>query len=359
MQIAFQYSLLTHRDASSEDDVTAAVGGKVYSLQRRLRVLTVMPGVAKTHEAVYAGAQLDALATMLSQKVLLHSVRKGAADARVLLQARRPSASPRDRSCAGLCIAPGCRCSCTEIAQQLLPSHSTSLSDQSCAQDWLVLFLARWHHFSLKLPFGTAPQPGHIDPNLERCPTLASLARVIYAFLRCPLLETSGQAAGDAAAYMRLLWTHLAPHHLLRAMHPVLVSFDDPESDKHERVTLSRGALRSAQGRVVLLDTFHTILVMYRAAALQELPFPPPAASKLRSLVSRLAAARGIAPEVTFCVEGDANARRLEAALIDEPLVGASLSDEEGAEAAKLGFAGWLQHVEGRVSQALERPQAA
>ena len=222
-----------------------------------------------------------------------------------------------------------------------------------------MLFLARWHHFSLQLPFGKAPQPGHIDAHLERCPTLASLSRVIYAFLRCPLLETAGQAAGDAAAHMRLLWTHLAPHHLLRAMHPALVSFDDPESDKHERVTLSRGALHSAPGRIVLMDTFHAIFVMYRAAALPALPFPPPAASKLRSLVTRLAAARGIAPEVTFCMEGDANARRLEAHLIDEPLVGASLSDEEGAEAAKLGFAGWVRHVEGRVAQALEQAAAS
>ena len=88
MQVAFQYSLLTHRGAATDEDAAVAVGGKVYALQRRLRVLTVMPGVAKTHEAVYGGAQLDAVATMLSHKVLLHSVRSGAADARVLLQVR-------------------------------------------------------------------------------------------------------------------------------------------------------------------------------------------------------------------------------------------------------------------------------
>jgi hypothetical protein len=224
-------------------------------------------------------------------------------------------------------------------------------------QDWLILFLTRWHHHMLKLPFGEAPQPGHLDPQLERSPVLSSLTRVVYAFLRCPLLSSSGPPS-DQAAYLRLLWTHLPPDSLFRAIHPILVSFDDPESDKHASVPLSHRALTSSSGRIILMDAFHVILVMYRTAALSELQFPPPANSNLRSLVAKLAASRGIAPHVVYCTEGDTAAQQLEDYLIDEPVVGAQLVEEAGAEAAKLGFAGWLHHLETEVSLSLERANA-
>jgi hypothetical protein len=60
--------------------------GKVYALQRRLRILTVSPGVAKHHDDVFHGASLEPLLAILCQKVLLHSLRSGIADARLLLQ---------------------------------------------------------------------------------------------------------------------------------------------------------------------------------------------------------------------------------------------------------------------------------
>jgi hypothetical protein len=106
------------------------------------------------------------------------------------------------------------------------------------------------------------------------------------------------------------------------------------------------------------MDAFHVIIVMYRATALSEIPFPPAATSRLRSLVAKLAASRGIAPHVVFCTEGDAAARQLEDYLIDESVVDARLVEEAGAEAAKLGFAGWLRHLEGEVSLSLERANA-
>ena len=127
--------------------------------------------------------------------------------------------------------------------------------------------------------------------------------RVIYALLRCTLLASAGPVATDRAAAMHALWSSLGPDALLRAIHPMLVAFDDPESDKHTREPLSRDSLASDRGRVFLMDAYNVIVILYRAAATSAsetgaLPFPPPAGSALRALVRRLVSARGVAPEV-------------------------------------------------------------
>lgn len=87
LQVAFQYSLLVHRAATSEQEAQASHGGQAHTLQRRLRILTVAPSVAKSHESVYAGAQLEPVIAVLGRKVLQHSLGSGPADARSLLQA--------------------------------------------------------------------------------------------------------------------------------------------------------------------------------------------------------------------------------------------------------------------------------
>jgi hypothetical protein len=86
LQVALQYSLLTHRNPVTEEEKASAIAGKVYALQRRLRILTVSPAVAKDHDDVFHGAVLEPLLATLCQKVLVHSLRAGVADARVLLQ---------------------------------------------------------------------------------------------------------------------------------------------------------------------------------------------------------------------------------------------------------------------------------
>jgi hypothetical protein len=166
-------------------------------------------------------------------------------------------------------------------------------------QEWLVIFLARWHHFAKRVPFGTAPQPGRLDIKLTSAQSLSSIPRIAYALLRSALLATSAaEATSDYAAALRVCWASLGPDSLLRAIHPLLVAFDDPESHSHTREPLSRTAFAHGGGRVLLLDAYHVIIVLYRAAALHELPFPPSAGSELRALVRSLAAARGIVPEV-------------------------------------------------------------
>ena len=88
IQVAFQDSLMTHRAPETPEEEAMAINGQVYALQRRLRVLTVSPSVASTHEAVYQGAQLEAVVCALAQKVLVRSIADGVAQARTLLQAR-------------------------------------------------------------------------------------------------------------------------------------------------------------------------------------------------------------------------------------------------------------------------------
>ena len=80
--------MLTQRKPDTDAEAEQAVGGYVFSLQRRLRILTVAPSVARSHADLYASAQLEPVIAMLTQKVLLHSVHDGAAESRALLQVR-------------------------------------------------------------------------------------------------------------------------------------------------------------------------------------------------------------------------------------------------------------------------------
>jgi hypothetical protein len=167
-------------------------------------------------------------------------------------------------------------------------------------QEWLTVFLARWHHFAQELPFGSEPQHTAIDVRLTRAPALSSIPRMIYALLRCTLLATSGHTtSADSQAALRALWPAIGPDSLLRAIHPLLVAFDDPNTAKHTREPLSQSALAGSDGHVLLLDAYHVIVVMYcTSAASQGFAFPPPADCELRATVRQLAASRGIAPEV-------------------------------------------------------------
>jgi hypothetical protein len=58
--------------------------------------------------------------------------------------------------------------------------------------------------------------------------------------------------------------------------------------------------------------------------------------------------------QVRFLREGDPDARRLHAFLIDEPDAAAALEEERpGLEAARLGYAEWLRHIEAAIIRRL------
>ena len=293
VQIAFQYSLSVHRAPANDEEAALAINGEVHVLQRRLRILTVAPSVAKSHDSVYAGAQLEPAMALLTRKVLHHSVSGSPAEARVLLQvcSRWVQVLPLQ-----VCSWQSQDYVVSDVA--VLHRGAAATHQRACMQEWLVIFLARWHHHARKLPFGESPQPGRLDVQLTQAPHLAAVPRIVYALLRCPLLAAMSPLATDAAAAKHALWTCLDPESLMRAIHPVLVAFDDPEGEQHTTETLSRAFLASGKGSVLMMDAYDCFIVMYRAAAAQALPFPPPAKSALRGLVRKLTANRGIAPEV-------------------------------------------------------------
>lgn len=90
LQIAFQYSLLIYRlkkgAAAAADGADGGDGKRVYELQRRLRVLTIAPQVARAAEPLYAGLRVEPSMTLLMHKAVRHAARETVADARLLLQ---------------------------------------------------------------------------------------------------------------------------------------------------------------------------------------------------------------------------------------------------------------------------------
>jgi hypothetical protein len=317
-QVAFQYSLLVFRTVEEAGaDGAAATTRRVYEVQRRLRVRTEAPGVAKRAEGAFSAARVEPVLCVLAHKVLARAVASGAADARRLLQVRTTAAcSPwpqRARPYRYIACSPrvarSCACRCagfTDFHTGVRPVHT-------CAQDFLVTALAHWHHHVARLPYGAPPQRGDIDAELAAAPGLAPLTPLVYALLRSVPLATDAAAAtdGDAAAYLRLLWGCLPPDQLARAIYPLLLAFDGPDEQPLRQCPLSRAALDgpataaddigAAGGRsgILVMDAFHAVLVVQRAtAAAAGAPWPPPPDSTLRRTIQELKATRRIVPEV-------------------------------------------------------------
>ena len=65
-------------------------GARVYELQRRLRVFTIAPAVAKSAGQVYEHLAVAPCLALLMHKALRLSLLQSVADARALLQVRIP-----------------------------------------------------------------------------------------------------------------------------------------------------------------------------------------------------------------------------------------------------------------------------
>jgi hypothetical protein len=87
MQVAFQYSMLVYKKRHPSD-AEGAEGERVYELQRRLRVLTIAPSVAKNAEQVYESLHVEPSLALLTHKALRLARRQSVAEARQLLQVR-------------------------------------------------------------------------------------------------------------------------------------------------------------------------------------------------------------------------------------------------------------------------------
>lgn len=68
----------------------------------------------------------------------------------------------------------------------------------------------------------------------------------------------------------------LEPSFLLRAVYPVLSSFETLDRRAYPRHSLSRAALMVNGSPIYVLDAFTTLIVYYSPTADPALPFPPP-----------------------------------------------------------------------------------
>lgn len=84
MQIAFQYSMLIYKKQRPTDEGTPP--SRVYELQRRLRVLTIAPAVAKTEKQLYDSFFTEPSLALLMHKALRLSQLQSVSDSRQLLQ---------------------------------------------------------------------------------------------------------------------------------------------------------------------------------------------------------------------------------------------------------------------------------
>lgn len=75
-----------------------------------------------------------------------------------------------------------------------------------------------------------------------------------------------------------LLWgsSALEPSYLLRAVYPVLSSYETPDKQAYPRHSLGRAALITSGSPIFFLDAFTSLIVYYAPTADPSLPFPPP-----------------------------------------------------------------------------------
>eukprot|EP00892_Ulva_mutabilis_P001550 jgi/Ulvmu1/11396/UM075_0058.1 len=319
IQVAFQYSLLIYRvqkgdeDAADESAAAAAVasGGRrrVYELQRRLRVLTVAPQVARSSEALYAGLRTEPSMTLLMHKAVRHAARESVADARLLLQ------------------------------------------------DWLAQFIVGWHQHTGKLPEGSTASHTDIDATLSAAPAaIAALVPALHALLRSdPFSPERSVARADGTRALLLLWASLSPPDLLLCLYPMLVAVENVEDVEPSRCPLSLASLRDMPAEMFLLDAYRRVFVMYRQQS--RLPFPPQPECMLRKMTKAMREQRRIVPEVVFCREGDAQAAEMQAYLINEPIPKARLDEDEAVEASMLRYEDWLHHLQKRAAFWLATPR--
>jgi len=109
VQFAFQYSVMLPVDAPADEAASAAPR---FEVQRRMRITTVAPRLAKTHEVLFSNAQADTVAKVLMHKVLQCQADEGPHSARSLLQ------------------------------------------------DWFVIMASRFHHLVGQIEYGATPHPG-------------------------------------------------------------------------------------------------------------------------------------------------------------------------------------------------------
>nr|XP_024383708.1 protein transport protein Sec24B-like isoform X2 [Physcomitrium patens] len=237
LQMAFQYSILVPRDGGTNtsqangnpSNVPVSSGSQAYVVKRRLRLRTLQMDVAANFTELYESADTEVILAVLTHKIVRASLDEGVKEARALLH------------------------------------------------DWLVILTAQYNDYCKLAQFEQPSTHSRLDVAFSGCPQLQALPRLIFALLRNQLLRSHEEGVHpDHRIYLQCLFSALEPSFLLRAVYPVLSSFETLDRRAYPRHSLSRAALMVNGSPIYVLDAFTTLIVYYSPTADPALPFPPP-----------------------------------------------------------------------------------
>lgn len=296
MQMAFQYSILVpqgeDRNHLSANGNSASSHSQGYVVKRRLRIRTLRMEVAPSFTLLYESADPEVILTVLTHKIIRASLDDGVKEARALLH------------------------------------------------DWLVILTAQYNDYYKLAQYIDPMSMSRLDVAFSKVPKLQALPRHVFALLRNPLLRSHEEGVHpDHRIYLQCLFSALEPSYLLRAVYPVLSSFETPDKQAFPRHSLSRAALITSGSPIFFLDAFTTLIVYYSPTADPSLPFPPPQNCGLRSVINRLKQERNITPKLVMIRGGHDNTEPFDRYLIEE-------QDVDGSGVATgMGFVSFLDQI--------------
>ncbi|XP_020578173.1 protein transport protein SEC23 [Phalaenopsis equestris] len=300
LQIAFQYSVVVPTEEALDSASKSGQRPK-FSLQRRLRIRTIQYTTAGGINDLYDNVDPETVLCILVHKVVLASLEQGVREGRFLLH------------------------------------------------DWLVILTAQYSDAFKLAHYDNGSSFSRVDIGFSQCPQLQPIPRLVFAFLRNPLLGFHEEGVHpDYRIYLQCLFSSLDPSSLHLAIYPLLASYSSPDKQAYPRHSLSRAALITSGSPIFLLDAFTNLIVYYSPTADPSLPFPPPQDCLLRSTVNKLKQERSITPKLTFIRGGHEDSSLFENYLIEEQDV-----DGTGITSV-IGFVSFLEEITRDVSEYLK-----
>ncbi|PKU60093.1 protein transport protein SEC23 [Dendrobium catenatum] len=300
LQIAFQYSIVVPTQETL-DPASKSGSRPKFSLQRRLRIRTIQYTTAGGINDLYDNVDPETVLSILVHKVILASLEQGVREGRLLLH------------------------------------------------DWLVILTAQYNDVFKLAHYDSGSPVSRVDVGFSQCPQLQPIPRLVFAFLRNPLLRFHEEGVHpDYRIYLQCLFSALEPSSLNLAIYPLLTSYASPDKQAYPRHSLSRAALITSGSPIFLLDAFTNLIVYYSPTADPSLPFPPPHDCLLRSTVNKLKQERSITPRLLFIHGGHDDSSVFENYLIEEQDV-----DGTGITSV-MGFVSFLEEITRDVSEYLK-----
>ncbi|KAK8960700.1 hypothetical protein KSP40_PGU008281 [Platanthera guangdongensis] len=168
LQIAFQYSIVVPTDETfdSISNSSASVDPETvfrpkFSLQRRLRIRTIQYSTAGGINEIYDSVDPETVLSILVHKVILASLEQGVREGRLLLH------------------------------------------------DWLVILTAQYNDVYKLANYDNGSSVSRVDISFSQCPQLQSIPRLVFAFLRNPLLRFHEEGVHpDYRIYLQCLFRY-------------------------------------------------------------------------------------------------------------------------------------------------------